>query len=459
MLLSTWYPVIRSFSHVYINYNEGWNAYRAAWAMNGVPLYGEQSPYQLTNYPPISFYVVGWLGRLNGDVIQAGRLLSLASLLAIAVLIAMIAQRFAGFWRLGWYAAICFVLWLAKMQPDRIGMNDPHLFATVLSLMGLYGYVRRQDSDRWLWFSAVAFVLSLFTKHSLLAFPAAAAADMLMTRSFKKLAIWTAISCALAAVLLAVTLRFDGPYLFAQLTAPRPYSLGHAAAISGRYVWIFQLPLAAAVVWLVCRQTDKLRRLPLVAFVLAHGLAVAFSGGFGIDGNIFFDCFIATVLLVAFAAGDVMNWTESRPHGNWLLTTALLAPFIGLAATAPGEFVRDYAIVQQLAAQETQLGDAIADVAAIPGPVMCMHPMICFEAGKTDEFETFAVEAAIRTGRLSQEDFLALVDAGHLDAIEASATRGQSVAAFEQLDGLGSLLFQRFPKMTQNGQWAIFHRR
>ncbi len=65
--------------------NEGWNAYHTAAVLGGSPLYPDPSGYLVNNYPPLSFYVVAALGRLLGDTIVAGRILSLLSLAAIAI--------------------------------------------------------------------------------------------------------------------------------------------------------------------------------------------------------------------------------------------------------------------------------------------------------------------------------------------------------------------------------------
>jgi len=56
--------------------NEGWNAYHAQSAMSGGVLYPGQGSFLFNNYPPVSFYVVGTLGRVVGDQIVAGRIVT-----------------------------------------------------------------------------------------------------------------------------------------------------------------------------------------------------------------------------------------------------------------------------------------------------------------------------------------------------------------------------------------------
>jgi hypothetical protein len=65
-----WFPVKRSFANVEVNYNEGWNAYRAAMVEKGIPLYGKppQGFGTGTAYPPLSFHLIVFLSPLSLDM-------------------------------------------------------------------------------------------------------------------------------------------------------------------------------------------------------------------------------------------------------------------------------------------------------------------------------------------------------------------------------------------------------
>ena len=83
------WPVYRAFLNVEIQNNEGWNAYFADAAIGKVPLYPSPGQFITNNYPPLSFYIVGLVGRLVGDPVLAGRLLSLVAVIAIATAIVL----------------------------------------------------------------------------------------------------------------------------------------------------------------------------------------------------------------------------------------------------------------------------------------------------------------------------------------------------------------------------------
>src|SRR5512142_1386199 len=65
--------------HVPFDPNEGWNAYFQAAAIGGGSLYHGPDRFMIDNYPPLSFYAVGYLGTAVGDNIVAGRIVSLGS--------------------------------------------------------------------------------------------------------------------------------------------------------------------------------------------------------------------------------------------------------------------------------------------------------------------------------------------------------------------------------------------
>src|SRR4051812_40925494 len=75
-----WFPVLRLSAFQEVNYNEGWNSYRQQLSAQGLLLYALPPDYAVTNYPPLSFHVIGLLGKLTGDVNAAGRWVALVSL-------------------------------------------------------------------------------------------------------------------------------------------------------------------------------------------------------------------------------------------------------------------------------------------------------------------------------------------------------------------------------------------
>ncbi len=76
------------------NYNEGWNAYHAASAMQAPrTLYPGPQSLLTNNYPPLSFFIVGAVSALTGgDAILAGRLVAFVSTLGIGLCLGIAAR-------------------------------------------------------------------------------------------------------------------------------------------------------------------------------------------------------------------------------------------------------------------------------------------------------------------------------------------------------------------------------
>ena len=90
------WPVWRAFLPLEVWGNEGWNAYHADSAMRGSGLYPPPDGLVANNYPPLSYFLIGWLGRLFGDPLYVGRALSLIATCAIGLFAGLAVRRLGG---------------------------------------------------------------------------------------------------------------------------------------------------------------------------------------------------------------------------------------------------------------------------------------------------------------------------------------------------------------------------
>src|SRR5579864_1141392 len=173
-------PIGRIFTHTEIQYNEGWNAYKQTMTAEKIPLYGTPRRPLVggTGYPPLSFHLIAWLGR-SGNVVAAGRWVSLISFIISGVFVALIVKQGGSDKSASLFAFLLYAVEMIILAPDRIGMNDPQLLAEALCTSGLYFYLRDPSSRRLLCLSAVLFCLAGFTKQTVIAFPLAVAVDLL----------------------------------------------------------------------------------------------------------------------------------------------------------------------------------------------------------------------------------------------------------------------------------------
>src|ERR1700712_5311980 len=84
-----WFFASRTGHSLLENYNEGWNALYIDRVNSGGALYPGPDELLLNNYPPLSFVIVAGLARLVGDAMTAGRLVSAASFVIVAVMIGL----------------------------------------------------------------------------------------------------------------------------------------------------------------------------------------------------------------------------------------------------------------------------------------------------------------------------------------------------------------------------------
>jgi hypothetical protein len=457
-LAALWYPVQRISQSADISYNEGWNTYRADMAARGEPLYGLPPRFTVTNYPPLSFHFLGLLGKLMGGFTAAGRWTALAALAFIAIAMAALVRQFAGHWRMGVYAALLFVLGLAVFVPDRIGMNDPQFLGLALSFAGLYLYARNPRSYWLLCASAIAFAISLFTKHNLLAFPAAVGLQLLLQRAWKHFAVWLGALAVMSGGLLFLTFWWDGPYFLAHLLAPRSYSIMSAWGRVEPYLLDFQILFAAAALWSVFYSTISTRNLLAIAFVLANIIGFAFAGGDGVVENVLFDALVMVVFITAIGMGDLESKLISLRFGNLILLLALLIPYLGIFALLPRVLYNEHQAKQAQPALDAEFRQAVAFLQGRPGPAFCEDLLLCYDAGKPPLFDAFYVNSQLKIGRLREADLLAYVDGGRLPTIEIEIPAGQlllPVASFRFSAPVMRAILERYRPAVRNSRFTL----
>lgn len=423
MLALFQFPVKRIFANVEVNYNEGWNAYRADMVARGVRLYGAppQGLGTSTAYPPISFHLVSWLGSSN-TYLLVGRLVSLVSLIATGLLVGLIVRK-AGGARLT--AAFCFLLYeigIVLLRADRVGMYDPQLLGESLSAAGLYFYVRNPDSKRFLCLSALFFCLGGFTKHNLLALPAAVAIDLLL-RSWRSFVTWASAMLVSAGLLTAATMLVDGRYFFTHLLGGgggRAYSYAVAWSQFHFYVEKFQTLLVIGTAWSI--RAFRSRTLFAAAFVLSHGLAFLLGGGYGVDLNIFFNGYMVAVIIFGFALSDLSSALAAlRPRALDFTGTMMFGLFfISIATLVPWQLKLDRKATQELPSAEREFQSGVAFLKAHPGPAVCESHLLCYEAGKPFEFEPFSVRDQMMTGKIPEAEVLPLLKTHHFQAVQVA---------------------------------------
>ena len=423
-----WFPIAR----LGVNYgsSEGQDAYFTRAAASGIPLYGKPPADFYLMYTPLSFHIVGWLGRFTHNLNVTGRWVEFLSYLLIGVFTALIVERLSHSWRYASFAGLCWLIWLAALDVNRIGFNDPHLMGMALNLAGLYCFVRDPDSVRWLCWSAVLFAISLFVKQTLLAFPVAVGIQLLLT-SRKRLAIWLGTAVAACLILLGLTFAIDGPYFFQHLLVSRTYSIEDAANNTGKYLLFIQVAFVAALIWHFRNAAHQVSRVLIFSFAASHLMGSAFSGGNGASLNHLYDAMVATAIIVGLALPDLERVVEGTRSPRALLALLLIVPyFFSSIMVVPWRIPRDLARYQKESPQqEAEFAAATEFLRAQPNPVLCESALLCYEAGKPQNYDAYTVDQAVQTGRISGNSVMNLISSRYFKVVEIDYDANETIRA------------------------------
>jgi hypothetical protein len=357
-------------------------------------------------------------GKLSGDYVAAGRWISVFAYIAIGLLAGLIVRALSGYVRAGVYAALCWYVWLAAFDPTRIGFNDPHLLAVFFGMAGFYCYVRDPESTRWLAASAVLFAVSLFTKQTLIAFPAAVAIELFLT-SKKRLGMWLGIAIGTCVVLLLATFAVDGPHFFSYLLSPRTFAFGDFLNMFMLYTAMFQVVIAAALIWILHYSGEGRDRALVWAAALANILGCVLVFGVGAGINHFFDAMLSIILILGSSVALVARFAEQTRWPQATLAIVLgVVFFFGPIVNVPRRIMEAQSNESQRNEREQSFAAVVNFLKARPGQALCEEPMFCFEAGKPKVYDAFNAGEVFKTGTLPESAVLDLLDARAFAAIQ-----------------------------------------
>jgi hypothetical protein len=404
--------------HISLNNNEGWNAYWSTRALAGQPIYtGAASPLT-NNYPPLSFYIVGWLGRAIGDLVLAGRLLSLAGLGASAALVGLIGARLGKDARWAWASAATFLLIAVTMAPRFVASDDPQWSAEAIQLGGLWVLISARTTKptygRLVGASLLLLVAGLI-KHNQIALPLAITVALAI-HDRRGLAVWLAAGVASVAAALGTLHWIYGPAFIDEV-------MFHQRVLNLRYIWgalislSFLVPAVGIAIFYLPRLRGWKRDFRLTALICFAGLAIVLGiferFGAGVSQNAQFDALIAVMILFGVVLCGVPRAYLSSTMRLALLTLAVAPAAAKDLANAPHR-IRDW---RELNRTDEAWREAIGFLASRPGPIACERPALCYWTGKPYALDFFNYGQKLRLSgdawdlrdRIAKREFSAIV--------------------------------------------------
>ena len=377
------WPLAALTRHVSLNNNEGWNAYWSTRALAGEPIYTDAASPLSNNYTPLSFYIVGWLGRAIGDLVLAGRLLSLAGLAGTALLVGMIAARVGRPTRWAWAGAAAFLLVAVTMAYRYVASDDPQWMAEAIQLVGLLLLTRRGQmipSRRRVAAACVILLIAGLIKHNQFALPLAITLG-LAVHDRRLLATWLVTGAvALGAILMVLDSLYGPAFIdqvaFHQRTLHVAYIVPALASLS----FLVPASIAAAVYLPRLRGWKSDVRLTILAAfaALAVLLGIFERFGAGVSQNAHFDAVIAVSILLGVVLSSFSRRHLSMATRLALMTLAV-APAAGKDIVSLRRRVDDW---REMNRTDEAWREAIQFLASRRGPIACERPALCYWAGK-----------------------------------------------------------------------------
>ena len=400
-------PLSSVFIHVSRDYGEGWNAYWTAAAMRSpAALYSKSHILIANNYPPLSFYMSGLVGRLTGDYIVAGRIVALLSLLTVAGLTGYIVFKLGRSVIWGFVSGLLLLIYAIYPLGQFFAVDNPQWLGQAIMLAGvtpLMGADRKPPGGRSCLLSAVCIVIGALVKHNQFALPIAIV-SWLLVRDRKAAAMWCVSVLILAAAACLTLAMIYGAVIFNELFGfSRTYELRYFLKGLSRLSCLS--PIIAVGVVIIIRQRPVDPRWLL--FVIYTGLGLVLGAlqhfGAGVGDNADYDALTGATILCCALLGSAATAKIDCVLGRRYRAAILSLLLVPIVIVAPTTLMESMTELRNAAVAEAEWSAMISDVRQARGPVLCEVLAICFWAGKPMELDFFAYGQKLRMGTDSSE--------------------------------------------------------
>jgi len=411
-LVSLWRVIAVIWLPLPLDPNEGWNAYHAAAAMAGSPLYPGPHSFMVNNYPPLSFYLVGALGRILGDNIIAGRIISLVSLGVFACGLFVAARRMGCKQIEAAFSSLFFVGGMLVFT-DYVGMDDPQMLAHAVAIVGFVMLLHEPRQTSRIAAAAIMFVLAAFVKHNVIVMALAITGWLALfdRRAGLRLAVFGIV---FALVGLALFRLSYGINLLAVLDSARTYTLDNFRDGLENWLRWALVPLLGVSTLVYLRSSDRYVQLCGIYAGIGVVLGACFLAGTGVDANVMFDADIA----LALGSALLFNRFDHRVWAAVVGLAAAASLFIAAWLNA-GDDWRNFDAWLHPMRHEAQVAQSdIAFLELRRGPALCEMQSLCYWAHKPAAVDVFNIGEQFETGARSDEPIVELIEAHSFAVIQ-----------------------------------------
>ena len=393
------WPLWRAFFPLEIAPTEGWNAYFADLAAGSGPLYPPPGTLIVNNYPPLSFYLLGYAEKLFGDALYIGRVLSLLATLGTGALIYRVVRQLGARRLSAAVAGIWYVATMARSFNRYVGVNDPQIVAEMAMTAALSWWLARDQMGKSAIPAILLMVCAGFYKHNVIVIPATVLIWLILRDGRKALRPAAVGIAAVLAALLLCTAVF-GPHFLSNMLTPRPYSLARGVAGLGRLQWILPALVVGAVWAAHARRTSLARFLALYVGIGILSHFVQWTGGDVLD-SAQLDLVIAAAICLGIALDRGGELPFVRRIGEQqvraVIILLLITRILATERVEPLLLLADPAYRSEFYANAAVMRDEATRVAALEGPIACTNKLVCRMAGKPFLYDDFRTEMILAT--------------------------------------------------------------
>jgi hypothetical protein len=395
-------PLVRVFFKVPVNYNDGWNAYHVAQAIAGQPLY--QNILTPITYPPFSFYILAFFVKIFGNPLITERLVSIFSILAIGICVFYLVRLFTKSFFESIFAALFCLELFTSFANSYVGMADFQLLGNALMLFALIIYFKF-SSVKSLFTVSLLISISLFINPDLIAIPIA----LVMYSFFYQKRQFLPLICFLILEIFAFTvvsqIISNNHFIYWTLFV-RLYFLSHAFYLSFAVFTMLFMPIIFSFIFSFISLKENKYHFFILYFVTSLALGVIFSGGGGININVFFDLFISVSLAIGLFIHKLNPYLKNSPKKRviylYILTILILFPLIFNVSNKSLS-------IENLKSKERMTLSDVSFIKAHKGNALCETIVLCYLAEKSFVFDPYLTNVLVEKRILQETDLTNLL--------------------------------------------------
>ncbi len=361
LVLTLWLAVSAIFFPYQLDYGEGIVLWFTRELALGQPIYKglEGLPYASSNYPPLGMILAAPFRILFGDSYAGGRTLNFIAAILVAALIYRLVQdesspyprpssspsskngeewqragRIAALLGAFFFLGSTFVYhWVPLFRVDLIG-----LAFTVASIFLVWRWERQVAGFEFrvagkrlhspqpftfnLWLAAFFFLAALYTKHSLMLAPAAAAVAIFLRNRRAGVIFALGLVLATGSIFLALDALTRGGFAFGLVTSNATLWLWTTFLyLTGNFLWCYLVLIAFALLgWVVRIRARRVGVLEIYGFAATASLA--FAGRVGAWENYYFEAIFVVCLFAGIAFAPLLRRGVAAP--GWLPVLLLI---------------------------------------------------------------------------------------------------------------------------------------